>query len=561
MIKKILIILAVSVLAAGLFGCGGGNSTSDTPTGVNPNVVSRVELLATSYVNQTNGYCYLKTKVIDGNGSPIKNRQVVYTNLSTIGVLDFTSVNTDANGIATATLYSTVAGFATVQAEVNADNTGTEKIRDRKTVFFTPFDMCWGGDCGGTGSNLASLTLDVDSNNNGIYNETSDFIMFDPAGKSDAIIRATVLGSSGAPLLNSEVTFGSDSPEVTFPLGSSTTAPVVHTNIDGQASVLARVAPTILRNTESTVNITAKADNNTFNVLTLFLKPVVVNTVTVAADPSTVDSEGASVVSAIVKTNAGNPVPANTVVNFTASAGSIVPFGPTDATGKATAQFKAPKITSGSQSVTVTASVGGKSGSATITVRAVPTQLLVVPGSRSVVSGATAVTTTFAISGGTGPYTTTSADPTRVYNTTVNNGSWTGSAITATIAPNACPGDVELTVYDAVGASVKVKVTITASAAPLAITPSSASICEVDNTCSAATATQLFTITGGAAPYSATSGATSIIANPVVPAVAPYTFTANATNGSITADTTVTITITDKCSSSTTASVLVVNQP
>src|SRR5450759_5263148 len=107
MIKKLILMLAVITLGSALFGCGGGNSGSSLPEGVNPGVVSRVELMATSYVNQTNGYCYLKTKAIDGNGVPIPSRQVVWTNLSTTGVLDTTTSMTNQNGIATATLYST----------------------------------------------------------------------------------------------------------------------------------------------------------------------------------------------------------------------------------------------------------------------------------------------------------------------------------------------------------------------------------------------------------------------------------------------------------------------
>src|ERR1700690_2197687 len=288
MIKRLFLITLLIIITAALLGCGGsGNSDSSTPVGVNPGGASRIELMATSYVNQTNSFCYFKAKVLDGNGTPIKNMQGIFTNLSLTGVLDQTTALTNANGIATVTLYSTTVGFATVQAEVN---TGTEKISDKKTVFFSLLDIMFP-----TAPQLTSaLILDVDSNNNGIYDEPDDFIMFSPPGKSDANIRATVTDNFGAPVLNSAVTFGADSPEVTFPLGNSITAPVVHTNSAGQASVLARVSPLILRTTNSTVNITASADNGAFNVLTLFLQPVTVNTVTVAANPSTVASAGTS---------------------------------------------------------------------------------------------------------------------------------------------------------------------------------------------------------------------------------------------------------------------------
>jgi hypothetical protein len=361
MIKRLFLITLLIIVAAALFGCG-GDSTSSTPVGVNPGVASRVELMATSNVNQTNSYCYFKAKVIDGNGQPMRNWEVIFTNLSLTGVLDHTTAVTGTNGIATVTLYSTISGFATVQAEVNA---GTEKIRDRKTVFFSSFDMA------APGGNVTSagLVLDVDSDNDGIFNETSDFILFEPAGKSDAIVRATVTGSSGAPVLNSAVTFGADSPEVTFPLGSPPAAPVVHTNGDGQASVLVRVSPTVLRTTDSTVNITALADNNTFNVVTLFLKPILVDpAIIVTAVPTTILPDGTSVISATVKTTAGTPVPDGTAVNFaiTSGGGSIVPFSQTTV-GVATATYTAPTITFPTL-VTIKASVGGASGSTTVLV-------------------------------------------------------------------------------------------------------------------------------------------------------------------------------------------------
>ena len=120
--------------------------------------------MATSYVNQTNSYAYFKAKVTDGNGTPIENMEVIFTNLSITGVLDQTTAVTGTNGIATVTLYSTITGFATVQAQVNA---GTEKITDIKTVYFSLYDII----APGVNTNLASLILDVDSNNNGIYDE------------------------------------------------------------------------------------------------------------------------------------------------------------------------------------------------------------------------------------------------------------------------------------------------------------------------------------------------------------------------------------------------------
>lgn len=511
MIKKFLLIL---IIAAGLSGCGGGNSASDTPTGENPGVVSRVELMATSYVNQTNGYCYLKTKAIDGNGSPIANRQVVWTNLSTTGVLDRTTSMTNASGIATATLYSTTWGFATVQAEVNADNTGTQKIRDKKTVYFTPFDMSWPGT--GGASNLASMALDVDSDNDGVYNETNDFILFEPAGKTDAIIRATVRDTNGNLLMNSAVTFGSDSPEVTFPSGSSTTAPVVHTNAQGQASVLARVSPAILRDYDTTVNITAKADNNAFNVVSLFLKPITINSVAVTADPSIIDSAGTSTITARVTTTAGQPAPQNTIVNFTTGSGAVVtPFAATDAKGIATATMKAPVVTTGTLNVGVTATSGGRSGTATVAVRSAssstPVALNVIPASQTLPTppGPLAVgnTARYTIIGGVAPYQAFSDKP-MLAQVTVS-----GTAITAMVSgiPTATE-TVTISVYDAAGTTKSVALVLNVGTTtppgtlPLTVIPSTQNIA---NPVVGSSAT--FNITGGTSPYFAFSSSSGIM--------------------------------------------------
>ncbi|MBI5101026.1 MAG: Ig-like domain-containing protein [Nitrospirae bacterium] len=531
MIKRLTLIILIMAAAASLFGCGGGGSSASLPDGVNPGVVSRVELMATSYVNQTNGYCYLKTKAIDGNGVPIPNRQVVWTNLSTTGVLDTTTSMTNQNGIATATLYSTTSGFATVQAEVNADNTGTEKIRDRKTVYFTPFDMVWPGAGQGT-LNLASLTLDVDSDNDGVYNETSDFILFQPSGKTDAVIRATVTDSTGAPLMNSAVTFGADSPEVTFPAGSDTKAPVVHTNAQGQASVLARVLPSILRTYDTTVNITAEADNNTVDVVTLFLKPVTVTSITVSASPTTVQgggtittttstgttttavAPGTADVVATVTTSVGVPPPSGTNVRFTTNLGTIDAFAATDANGIAKAKYTAPNPVLVASTATVTASAGGQSGSTNINVTvptAGPPALSVIPASQTIANPVVGNTARYTILGGTAPYSVFSDSPAVVQATIA------GSVLTAMVAgvPTA-DQTVTLSVYDSLGAKVDVKLVLQiVQVAQLTVTPNPPTpVMGIPNPDGNAADDLTFSISGGTGPYTITSSNPGVIASP-----------------------------------------------
>lgn len=394
MIKKLLFIILLAMAAVSLVGCGGssGDSTSSTPVGVNPGVASRVELMATANVNQTNSYCFFKAKVIDGNGVPMKNHEVIFTNLSLTGVLDHTTAVTGANGIATVTLYSTVVGFATVQAEVN---TGSEKIRDRKTVYFSAFDMTAPAGLFGA----PTLTL-----------ATSNAVLFEGSGDNTAVITATVRNASGNPVVNSLVTFGTDSVEATFPLSVTPTTAEVHTGTNGEASTLVSVDPIILRSFDTVLNITASADNGTFNVISLFLKPVTISSVAVTAAPSTIASAATSTITAVVTTSAGTPVPDGTSVNFsTTGTGSITPFSQTT-NGIATATYTAPTVTTNT-TASVRASVGTATGTATVTITApvVPVAAIVMAPTSGTVSSAAGATLTFAITGGLGPFTVTSS--------------------------------------------------------------------------------------------------------------------------------------------------------
>lgn len=526
MIKKLILILAVITLGIALFGCGGGNSGSSLPEGVNPGVVSRVELMATSYVNQTNGYCYLKTKAIDGNGVPIPSRQVVWTNLSTTGVLDTTTSMTNQNGIATATLYSTTAGFATIQAEVNADNTGTEKIRDRKTVYFSLFDMSIPQPA--AAPDLSSLTLTSDN-----------YILFETPTDTDANITATVTDSNGQPGFNRVVTFGSDSPAITFPFGSPTNAPVVHTNAAGKAVVLARVTPTLLTTADTMVNITASAVTDTKTipaVLSLFLKPVTINTITVTANPSTIPSAGTSAISAKVATTAGTPPPTGTAVNFSVSAGNITPFSATDATGLAAATLTAPIVTTGTKTVNITAAAGGKTGQGSVLVTTAAT-LTVIPDTQTIGNPAVGNTAQYTIFGGTAPYTAFSAKPDLV------QVAISGNIVTAMVASvPAVDTTVTISIFDALGATKNVTLILDVPpVVALTVVPKTQTIGNpaVGNTAH-------YSVTGGTAPYSAFSS------NPALVQVSISGNTVTAMVASVpSADTTVTISVYDAAGATT----------
>ena len=150
--KRIMLLLAVLALAVGAFSCGGGGAgSSSSPSGENPGIPSVVQLSASHIVAQTNASITLHAKVLDGNGIPLANVPVTFTNLSEpfgvinaalkllgiskpVGALSATVANTDGNGIASAKLSSTTAGFATIVAQVS---NGVGTVRDRKTFVFT----------------------------------------------------------------------------------------------------------------------------------------------------------------------------------------------------------------------------------------------------------------------------------------------------------------------------------------------------------------------------------------------------------------------------------------
>ena len=111
------------------------------------------------------------------------------------------------DGFATVTLFSSVTGFATIQAEISI---GSDQVRDKKTVYFSGQSLVFPS---------PTLTLEVDSNDNGIFNEPEDFILLQGPNDNQAIIRATVYDAFGRRVgAGMNVSFASDDPsEVTFP--------------------------------------------------------------------------------------------------------------------------------------------------------------------------------------------------------------------------------------------------------------------------------------------------------------------------------------------------------
>lgn len=589
--KKILILLALMALSiSALGGCGGtGAGSADSPPGENPGVPSIVQLSPSHFIAQTNASITLHAKVLDGNGVPVQNVPVTFTNLSepfgvissalkSLGIIkpkiimSTTVKNTDINGIATVSIRSTIDGFATIQAEVN---NGVGFVRDKKTVLFSStFNLP-------LFSFAPQLFLDVDTNASFTSpDEPSDFILFKTAGDNQRYIRATVLFDSS--IGGKIITFGSDSTDVTYPNGANEIAVVADSN--GQATVLATVNPSALSQVTRTINITAVAADGASNILTLFLEPVVIDTSasSLSAFPTTVAVNGTSTITATVKIITGGFAPDGTTVNFTATCGTVDPFAQTT-DGIANATFTAPAtvpsggvctvsgkvagVTIGSANITITAALAvqpgtqtangitgdsktytisggtapysvasddptlpapslgattftqvvpagtsartvtytvtdsvGSSVAATLKIIG-PTSLQILPPVASVVSSGSITPVTFAISGGTPPYITTSSDSSKAFDTVVGDGIWNGSPITVNFAPNPAAGSVTLNVFDSLGATTTATITILGPApAALLISPNIVSVVS-----SGIAQTIAFTISGGTAPYVTTS--------------------------------------------------------
>ncbi|MGE5239081.1 MAG: Ig-like domain-containing protein, partial [Chloroflexota bacterium] len=352
--KRIFWIVAFSVLSLTLLSCGGGGGSSsgslDKPRGEPQGVPSSVQLLPNFAITQASGgQITVSAKVLDGNGVPVGDVPVTFVKVTSNGDLAPTSGVTTNQGIATATVSSTTAGFVTIEASIAV---GGSQVRDTQTMLFVE---------GSPSSLRPTLTLSVEGNGD-------PFVLFENINDTDVNVTARVLDIGNGPVFGSQVTFGSESSEVSFPLGNTAV-----TNQLGEAAVLVRVTPEVLRDVGTTLSITASADIGAFNVVTLFTRPVTVASVQVSANPASVDSGGQADVSALALTTAGTGVPDGTIINFTTTSGGIEPFSQTPSqgvVGVASSQFTAPTLAEGAGNVsaTVTASVGGKSGTTRITV-------------------------------------------------------------------------------------------------------------------------------------------------------------------------------------------------
>jgi hypothetical protein len=454
---SIFLLSSLTFLLSSLTGCGGGASSSSAPPGEQPSVPFSIELRPSQYIAQTNSFIIIRARVFNGNGNAIPNVPVTFTNLSAVGQLSATSANTNSNGFAEVKISSTTPGFSTVQAQIYS---GESVVRDRRTLFFTLQNILQVG-----------MNMSVDSvPGNGIFNEANDLILFNPPPAPDDTVEilATVLDAGGVPV-GGGVAVAWDSDHKNDPTTNPTGE--VHfiradsqTDVFGQAQAIIQVTPESIRDTDTLVNVMASAGNGAAGMVTLFLRPVVVSSVTVSADPQTVEVGGDSTITAVVALNTGAHAPDGTTVGFTTSCGTVTPFAQTVG-GVATATFTAPQKV-GTCTITVTA--GGVSGTTDVVVT-VP--LSVQPDTQTVLGGNDAV---FTIFGGIPGYTVTSSDPAVAFNGTAGSGTWTvasaGDTFTVKTIAVTKDTDVTLTVRDAVGTTVTATLTVTSTLPDFTIT-------------------------------------------------------------------------------------------
>jgi hypothetical protein len=513
--KKIIIIVTLLALSIGTFSCGGGSGSSSSPHGENPGLPSVVQLRSSHNVAQTNATVYLHARILDGNGVPVKNEPVTFTNLSEpfgviktvlrvlglrkpVGVLSDTVVKTDNLGIATVKLTSTTSGFATIQAEVNG---GAGQVRDKKTVFFSVFSLVF------PSIPIPSPTLFLDVDTTVTFStpdESGDFILFKTTGDNQRFIRATVLNSSGLPVSGSIVTFGSDSTDLTYENGANEIAKI--TDINGQVTTSAMVNPAALSQTVRTINFTAVADNGTSNVLTLFLEPVVIDgsASSLSALPTTVVAGGTSTLTANVKINTGGAAPDNTSVNFTTTCGAVDSFGQTT-DGIANATFTAPATVPSGGVCTVSGKVAGITiGSAPITIQptlAITLNKLNVIGEPNPDSS-TSDNVTFTVSAGVPPYVVECDN-----SALMPGGPWTlatsGSFATTDANSVGATTAVTFTVHDNAGTTATATLTIfpQAQSNVLTLALDKMNVIGIANPDADTSDNVTFTVTGGVAPY------------------------------------------------------------
>lgn len=384
-----------------------------------------------------------------------------------------------------------------------------------------------------------TISLYADKNNNGIYNEPEDVTLLQNSSDTQVSLKVVFKAKDGDALQGKTITFSSDSAEVTFPLGSAVT-----TDSRGEAFMLVKVTPTVLRNVTTTVSIAA-AEGSVKNALLLYLRPVVVSRAAsaISATPVDVYTGGQSLITVVAKTNMGTYVPDGTVVLYSSTCGTL-PLSSTTLAGVAKATFNAPVVSSDTQ-CTVTAVIDSVTlGQTTLSVfTASPTKSSITATPAAVVAGTKSVIATYVrnSSGEPVPDGSTVTFSASCGSVTASSKTSSGLATADFTAPATAPAGGKCTVTGTVNNAPIGSVDITINN-KLNVQPAANSV----NRITGGSAT--YTITGGFPPYAVVSDNSAYPPSPASVSQTGGTFSATVPNNSAAA--TVTYTITDSTGSS-----------
>ncbi len=384
-----------------------------------------------------------------------------------------------------------------------------------------------------------TISLYADKNNNSIFNEPEDVTLLQHSGDTQVALKVVYKAKNGAAIPGKTITFSSDSSEVTFPLGTAVT-----TDSRGEAFMLIKVTPAVLRNVTTTVSIAA-AEGTVKNALLLYLRPFAASAAAsaISATPEDVFVGAQSLITVVAKTNMDTYVPDGTAVFYSATCGTVS-LSSTALAGVSNATFTAPVVTADTQ-CTVTAVIDsvtiGRTILSVFTVSPKNSSITATP--EAVVAGSKAVIATYVRNSSGDPV----PDSTSV-NFSASCGSITSSSLTIAgvatadfTAPVTAPLSGKCTARASVNSATIGSVDITVNS-KLDVQPATNSVNMITG------GSTTYTITGGFPPYSVSSDNSTYPPSSSNVSQSGGTFSATVAANSVAA--TITYTVTDSAGTS-----------
>jgi adhesin/invasin len=289
-----------------------GSLSATSQVTFTPGPPANLSLVAAPNTLQVGNLSMLTATVTDPFGNPVANGTMVSFTTNLGSASPITRVTT--NGVATATLSSTVAGLATVTATVGG-------LSATAQVTFTP----------GPPANLALAAAPSTL----------------PVGSLSALT-ATVTDQFGNPVVSGIV--------LSFSTSLGSVSPITRVTVNGVATATLSSTIAGLATVTATVGSLSATSQVTFT-------PGPPTNLSLAAAPSTLPVDNLSALTATVADQFGNPVANGTVVSFTTNLGSVSPITRVTTNGVATATLSSTVA----GLATVTATVGSLNATAQVT--------------------------------------------------------------------------------------------------------------------------------------------------------------------------------------------------